>query len=51
MSNWMVFTRRPILVAGGHKTETPASGLTYASIVSREMAFIASQEQNLIICR
>ena len=35
------FRRKARLVAGGHKTEPPASVLTYASVVSRETVRIA----------
>ena len=35
------FCQKAILVAGGHQTETPASVLTYASVVSRETVVIA----------
>jgi len=35
------FHRKTRLVAGGHKTEPPASVLTYASVVSRETIHIA----------
>ena len=35
------FRRKARLVAGGHQTETPASVLTYASVVSRETVRIS----------
>ena len=35
------FRRKARLVAGGHKTEPPASVLTYASVVSRETVRVA----------
>jgi len=35
------FRRKARLVAGGHQTETPASVLMYASVVSREAVRIS----------